>query len=165
MDSKSQAAAPVTVETIKGLIASYFAYGQAPARLPLQLLKGIALAAVALGGSWGLDADHPIASCFEGITLICWRFSGAHPADAAAQYKDLVLKNYNLWASYMTGSAKSTFAHQCHSRTDSLPDWTYIAKELVYRQDIIYQAISVTTGMFDQGSREVTESEALWNTR
>lgn len=156
----------VTASTIKDLITRYVAFARNPSVLDGKLVTGIARAAQQLGGSWAFDdEDEPVVSCFEGITLICWRFSDPQPVDAAAQYEDLVLQNYNVWAQMTTGAARDRFRAECHSRTDTLPDWTSITKEVAPRTSIIQQAINVTSGMYGDSAPETVASEKLWDSR
>lgn len=155
----------VTVATIRDLITSYIAFARNPSVLDLRLIANIARAAMQLGGTWDLDDDHPVPSCFEGITLICWRFSSTQPADAATQYEDLVLRNYNVWAQMPVGAARTTFQAECHRRTDALPDWTQITRQVAPRTSIIQQAINVTSGMYGASASQTIASERLWNGR
>ncbi len=154
----------VTAKTVQDLIDSFIAYAKNPQKLDLKLINGIVRASQNLGGAWNWEEEKSVPSCFEGITLVCWRFSAEHPQDAAKLYEDFVLKNYNFWY-HMDPAAKPAYRSECHTRTDNLADWHQITTNVASRHAIFQQAINVTSAMYGTGTKETNASEQLWNSR
>lgn len=153
----------VTPESIRSLVDMYIAFANGGPFQP-KIVKGITSGVSSLGGTWEYDDEKPLGSCFSGITIICWRFSGQSPAPAAAAYEDFALKNYNIWY-HLSQSDKGPFAAECHTRTDGLSDWQQITMDIGARSQIVQNAINVTSAMYGTGKAETIASETLWNGR
>ncbi|KAL0066329.1 hypothetical protein AAF712_006587 [Marasmius tenuissimus] len=164
--------APPTKAQIADLTTRYIAYARNDSKIDNKLIRDIVTYYQSFGsGDWEFDMNKPVPACFQGISFICWKFSSvnnsANAVDAAALYRDLTTKNYNVWVTMTDQTKRENFKRDCCAFTDTetykdYRDITWDKK--VQRSDICEAAITVTSAMYGPGA-QTEKSEALWNKR
>ncbi|KAG7096242.1 hypothetical protein E1B28_003691 [Marasmius oreades] len=166
--------APPNRDQIADLVTRYIKYASNDTKTDNKLISDIVKAYKSFSNSdWEYDDDHgkSVVSCFQGLSFICWKFSSinnsAHAAEAASLYKDLTVKNYNVWLKMTDHKKKENFKRDCCALTDTdtLKDYRDITRNKKERGEICEAAMTVTSSMYGSGTHEADQSETLWNHR